>query len=102
LRFAKPFGKVRRMNKPAVIHITDTLTAPAIMARLGVSSHMIRHARTTGVFPASWYAPVKAMADEVGIPCPLSAFNWKATGDALNNPTTREAEDGSRKNAGAA
>jgi hypothetical protein len=90
------------MNKHAVINITDTLTAPAIMARLGVSSHMIRHARTTGVFPASWYAPVKAMADDVGIPCPLSAFNWKATGEAPTKQTTRELVNGSQKNSGAA
>jgi hypothetical protein len=67
------------MNKPAVHHIINTLTAETIMARLDVSFHMIRYARTTGLFPAGWYAPLKAMADEVGIPCPLSAFNWKST-----------------------
>jgi len=72
------------MSKKAVHHIIDTLTAEAIMAELSVSFHMIRYARTTGMFPASWYAPLKAMADEVGIPCPLTAFNWKPTANKLS------------------
>lgn len=65
------------MNKPAVHHIVDTLTAEAICSDLGVSSHMIRHARTTGVFPASWYDAIARKCEFVGIPCPRSAFNWK-------------------------
>lgn len=66
------------MNKPAVREITDTLATDALCARLGVKPHSIRHARTTGTFPASWYAPLKAMCDAAGIECPMSAFNWKA------------------------
>lgn len=73
------------MNKKAVHHIIDTLTADAVMARLDVSFHMIRHARTTGLFPASWYGPLKSMSDEVGIPCPLSAFNWKSTANKVGD-----------------
>jgi len=66
------------MNKPAIHNITDTLGADAICAALDVTPHSIRHARTTGLFPASWYDALYSMCDEIGIPCPRSAFNWKA------------------------
>ena len=67
------------MNKASVHHITDTLSSDAICARLGVSHHSVRYARTDGAFPASWYGPLKEMCDETGIPCPLTAFNWKTS-----------------------
>lgn len=73
------------MNKKAVHHIIDTLTADAIMAKLDVSFHMIRYARTTGMFPASWYGPLQSMAVDVGIDCPLSAFNWKPTANEVSS-----------------
>jgi hypothetical protein len=73
------------MNKQTVHHITDTLTAAAICAELGVTPHSIRYARTTGAFPASWYANLRRMCDEVGIPCPLSAFNWKSVAKKTSN-----------------
>jgi len=66
------------MQKNPVHHITDTLTAEAICAALGVGMHSIRYVRTDGLFPASWYGPLKSMCDEAGIECPLSVFNWKA------------------------
>lgn len=66
------------MSKKSVHHILDTLGAAEVAARMEVSSHMIRHARTTGLFPASWYADLKSMCDVVGIPCPLAAFNWRS------------------------
>ena len=72
------------MNKHSVHQITDTLGGEAIATRMGVSSHMIRHARTSGMFPSSWYAALKAMCDDVGIPCPLSAFNWRAANKVGN------------------
>lgn len=67
------------MNKPAVIAITDALTADAICERLGVSSHSVRHARTEGRFPARWFDPLDAMCAEAGIECPRSAFHWIAS-----------------------
>lgn len=66
------------MEKPSVI-IIDALGADRIEARLGVTSHMIRYARSTGSFPASWYDTIERMCAEEGVRCPRSAFNWKAT-----------------------
>lgn len=66
------------MNKPAVITITDAIPAEAICQRLGVTSHSIRHARTTGGFAASWYVGLSELCRDAGIECPKSAFNWKA------------------------
>ena len=74
------------MNKQAVIHITDAFPVDDLCARLGVTPHSVRYARTVGVFPASWYAVLSDMCTTAGILCPRSAFNWKApaqaTGDA--------------------
>jgi len=64
-------------NKP-VHQIIETLTPDAIMARLGVSFHMIRYARTSGVFPASWYDDIEKMSRDAGIDCPRDLFNWKS------------------------
>ena len=66
------------MNKPAIKNITRTLGDDAISAALGVTQHSIRGARSTGLFPASWYDTLQSMCIEVGIPCPRNAFNWKA------------------------
>lgn len=80
---------MRAMNKQAVHHITDTLGADVICESLSVTHHSIRYARTDGRFPASWYAHLKAMCEDVGIPCPLSAFNWKQpTGGREEGPAT--------------
>lgn len=76
------------MKKNAVHHIIDTLTGEAICAALDVSPHSIRYARTSRQFPASWYRPIKEMCDAVGIPCPLSAFNWKAGAKKNSNNGT--------------
>lgn len=77
------------MKHKPVHHITNTLTPDAIMARLGVSFHMIRYARTTGTFPASWYRQIKDMCDEVGIPCPLSAFNWRHSANKIGDDVSQ-------------
>jgi len=67
------------MNKSAVHHITETLGSEAIQARLGVRHSSVRRARWLGAFPGDWYGQLKPMCDEVGIPCPMSAFNWRAS-----------------------
>lgn len=72
---------MRGMSKHPVHHITDTLGVEAITARLGVSRHAIRYARTMREFPPAWYAALKDMCEDVGIPCPISVFSWK---DAAN------------------
>ncbi|WP_145398566.1 hypothetical protein [Paracoccus sulfuroxidans] len=73
------------MNKPAVHQITDTLGADAICAALNVTSHSVRGARTSGVFPASWYDVLQSMCIEMGIPCPRNAFNWKGLAKISGN-----------------
>lgn len=65
------------MAKKSVRHITDTLTAEVIQEGLGVGTHAVRFVRTTGEFPATWYRFIKAKCDEVGIPCPMTAFKFK-------------------------
>lgn len=70
------------MNKPAVISITDAITSDRICKELGVTHHSVRYARTTGLFPASWYAPLLDLCGDAGVECPMSAFNWKAFDDA--------------------
>ena len=67
------------MNKQTVRTITDALGSVAIQERLGVTEFSIRHARREGSFAASWYAAMKAMCDEAGVDCPMSAFNWKTS-----------------------
>lgn len=72
------------MNRNAVHHIIATLTPEAIEASLDVSPHSVRAAKTKGEFPSNWYAGLKALCDEVGIPCPLSAFYWRASDKKLS------------------
>lgn len=76
---------MRAMNKHPVHHITDTLGVAALTARLGVSRHAIRYARTTRTFPPAWYAALKDMCEEVGIPCPISVFAWKDAAKKYGN-----------------
>lgn len=75
------------MSSKPTHQIIDTLTPDAIMARLNVSFHMIRYARTSGVFPANWFNDIDEMCREVGIECPRNIFNWK--GSANNVGTAR-------------
>ena len=66
----------------------DTITASEIIDRLGVK----RIANAVGVgetsvynrksdFPARWYAPMRDLCEEVGIPCPMELFNWARPSD---------------------
>lgn len=65
------------MSKDAVKKITDELGTRAIQDALDVSSHSVRYARTSGLFPASWYAPLLTLCNDRDIECPLEAFNWR-------------------------
>lgn len=74
------------MSKTSVLNITDTLTPAFFVAHLDVSEHSVRYARTAGIFPASWFAVVRAECDRLKVDCPLSAFNWKgAAGDGKDS-----------------
>jgi hypothetical protein len=66
------------MQKKLVHHIIDTLTPDAIMARLDVSFHMIRYARSSGVFPSGWYDDIDKMCRDAGLECPRNLFNWNS------------------------
>jgi hypothetical protein len=65
------------MDKPSHT-IIKALGRENIAARIGVSDFSIRHARASGKFPASWYAPLREMCAEAGVACSLDAFNWKS------------------------
>lgn len=65
------------MSKDTVKSIIETLGVDAICARLHVSTHAVRYAKTDGVFPAAWYAGLLVLCDGAKIECPLEAFNWK-------------------------
>lgn len=88
------------MNKPAILNITNTLGSDAICEALGVTQHSVRAARTTGLFPASWYDTLFSMCIEAGIPCPRNAFNWRAA--AKKTSRTLASVDGNAPRQGAA
>lgn len=92
LTIAKRFSNNSRMSRKPTHHIIDTLTPDAIMSRLGVSFHMIRYARSSGVFPASWYDEIDAMCLSVGIDCPRSAFNWKNSANNISSTSALTAD----------
>lgn len=78
-------------QKPA-LHIVESLTPEALQAA-GMSERLIRHARSTGTFAASWYRIVRSLCQRAQIDCPLDAFNWKApVRDSATTPTQFEAD----------
>lgn len=70
------------MTKIAVKSIIEGLSVDTICAKLHVSHHAVRYAKTDGIFPAAWYAGLLELCQLAGIDCPLSAFNWKRQLDA--------------------
>lgn len=65
------------MSKHIVKQIIEALGVDAICAKLHVSRHAVRYAKTDGMFPAAWYAGLLDLCDAAAIDCPLEAFNWK-------------------------
>ena len=88
------------MNKPAIHHITNTLGTDTICEVLGVSSHSVRNARTTGLFPASWYDTIQVLCIESGIPCPRNAFNWRAAAKKTSAPSANGNANANRQAVG--
>jgi predicted GIY-YIG superfamily endonuclease len=66
-------------EKADVNAIVAILTVDAMCDALGVGRHAVRYTRSAGSFPGNWYGTLLPMCKSAGIPCPLSAFNWKAT-----------------------
>ena len=64
--------------KQEVRRITDELGTDRLCEALGVKPASIEKARVTGMFPASWYAPLRYLCDVNGIDCPMEPFAWKA------------------------
>lgn len=65
------------MEKQTVPNIIDKLGSDKIAAKLGVSHHAVRYAKTVGSFPAAWFAVLQELCDEAKIDLPLDLFNWK-------------------------
>lgn len=66
-------------QRPAA-HIIDALPLGALEG-IGMSHRSIRHARSVGTFAAAWYAKINRLCFDHGVPCPISAFRWKAAPD---------------------
>lgn len=72
----KPLYNSRLTIASSVHLIIDTLGPGRIEAQLGVTKFSLLAAKRDRLFPARWYAPLRAMCDEDGIDCPLDAFRW--------------------------
>ena len=66
------------MSKTPVHEILNILGADTVQAKFGVSEFSIKHARSSGRFPASWYGEISKMCADNGIDCPMRAFNFKS------------------------
>ena len=58
-------------------NIIGALDRHKMASELGVHISAVAKAYSNDLMPASWFARVKAMCEAVGLPCPLSAFNWR-------------------------
>ncbi|MCB1351583.1 MAG: hypothetical protein KDK03_02470 [Rhodobacteraceae bacterium] len=56
--------------------ICDAVGRQKIAERIQRGRSAVSNAAVVGRFPASWYLEVKALCDEVGVECPLSAFGF--------------------------
>ena len=80
------------MSKTAVKIIIEAIGSESICAKLDVSRHAVRYAKSDGVFPAAWYAGLLDLCRGAGIECPLDVFNWKSSADAPSTPETPTSE----------
>jgi len=66
------------MNSPSptAAEICDHLGRKEISVRVGRGITAVSNAASVGVFPASWYAVVRAMCIEKGLSCPESLFSF--------------------------
>lgn len=65
------------MEKQTVPAIIDAIGPDRIAAKLGVSLHAVRYAKTDGLFPAAWFAVIRDLCEEAQIDLPMCLFNWK-------------------------
>lgn len=68
-------------NTPPIRSTADALDAlgrDAVRDRLNLTPSSLTDATRDGaLFPARWYAPMKALADERNVELPLCLFNWR-------------------------
>ncbi len=62
----------------SISEICDTIGRKRLAQALGVGRTQVSNAAVADVFPARWYAVVKALCDAEGIECPLTLFSFIA------------------------
>ena len=63
-------------TKPSAGTIADALGRRRMAAALGVRTTAVSNAVVRGLFPASWFLAVDALARAEGIACPRELFNF--------------------------
>lgn len=66
-------------------HIIEAIGQDVFVERFGFNERLLRHTKSTDKFAANRYREIKQLCDERGIPCPLSAFNWKVSDKLSDN-----------------
>lgn len=79
---------------PAVARIIETIGSEEIAAHLRRTKFSVIAAKRDGLFPASWYGPLKALCDTSGLECPQSAFRWVNADNNLVAPQPESARNG--------
>lgn len=59
-----------------IMQSLSPLAARKIAAAVGRSEKTVRSAASEGVFPAAWYAAIRALCDAEGVECPESSFSF--------------------------
>lgn len=72
--------------------IIESVGSGEIERALGVSRHSVRHAKTTGAFPASWFDQLDRMCAERGLACPRSLFNFKPPVAEVSCPSSSDGD----------
>ncbi|OWJ81382.1 hypothetical protein CDV52_18455 [Haematobacter missouriensis] len=63
-------------TKPSAANIADALGRRRMAEALGVRTTAVSNAVVRGLFPASWFLAVEALARAEGVACPCELFNF--------------------------
>ena len=66
-----------RVMSMTTAKLIDAIGQDTLLAELSVTERALRHARYANAFAASWYLPIKTVAERHGVHCPDELFNWK-------------------------
>lgn len=61
---------------PSPETVASAIGRQRLAAALGVRPTAVSNAIVKGAFPPGWYVIVSDLAQEVGVPCPLSIFSF--------------------------